>query len=100
MAAILIMALILRLLSLVGGYAIAGWIGVAVVVAFIVTQYADAYLRARSPKGRVLRQIAHELRHVTDEDLVVARVTKTQMHDPNCRHHAHPMQPTATDDEG
>lgn len=98
-AAIFIMSLVVRALALIGGWTIAGWVGVAVVVAFTVTQYADAYVRLHSPKMRVLRQIAHDLRDVDDDDIIVARVTKTMGHDPNCRHHAHPIDPTPSDIE-
>ena len=103
MIARFVMQTILFILAVVGGYTVAGWVGVAVAAAFIVTMFVDVTLRMRSPKARILRQIAHDLREVDEDDLIVARVTKVAP----CDCHAHPMygahnQPTTTitsDDE-
>lgn len=55
------MELILVALALVGGWTVAAWVGVVVVVAFFVTLLAETALRLRSPRARILRQIAREL---------------------------------------
>ena len=49
MIARFVMQTILFILAVVGGYTVAGWVGVAVAAAFIVTMFVDVTLRMRSP---------------------------------------------------
>ena len=58
----LLMDLALIGLAAIGGYSVAGWIGVIVVVTFVVTLIADMAIRLRTPRARAMRQLARELR--------------------------------------
>ena len=57
----IIMELMLTAFALIGGYTVAGWVGVGVVIAFMVTQIVSTAIRLRSPRARMLRAIAREL---------------------------------------
>ena len=91
---VLAMELILVVLALVGGYAVAGWIGVVVAASFFITMIADATIRSRSPKARALRAITRELRDAESIEFHIYEVRQQPTANPN--NQAHP----STDDEG
>ena len=89
------LVMVLVSLSLIGGFAVAGWIGLAVAILFFVTILADAAIRMRSPRSRALRAIARSL--PTDIDAVEFHIHEVrQQPTANPHNQAHP----ASDDEG
>lgn len=84
-----LMELVILVLALVGGYAMAGWVGIVVVAVFVVTMVASIVARLRSPRVRLLRDISRAL---PDGVELVGIV-----HQPGCKHHAHPMATPPSD---
>jgi hypothetical protein len=81
------MEFVLIVLAIIGGWAVAQWIGVIVVVAFLATSLANTALRMRSPHARTMRALSRELRELPEDSILHIHSVRTDM--------AHPK----TDDE-
>jgi hypothetical protein len=64
----------IRVLAVIGGYSVAGWIGVGIVAAFIAVQIIDIQMRLRSPKARFLRDISRTLSEANDDAQFAFRI--------------------------
>lgn len=83
----LIIEILILALAFIGGHAVAGWVGVLVVAAFVVTTISDMVVSMRSPRARLMRDIEESL--PDDEDLHLVGIKRMRLP------HAHPMDPTA-----